>query len=66
MSFIFVACIDKAPHTVIALNCYQEYEQAMTLGYSGSGGTRIPKVVREELARLKAKALVLPSTNNKL
>lgn len=56
--FYFVACIDKAPHSQIAESCYQSYHDSMVLGFSGSGGTRVPKEISEHLARLKSKASV--------
>jgi hypothetical protein len=60
--FYYVACIDKAPHTSIAESCYRAYSDTITLGYSGSGGVRIPKAVNDHLARLKAKAQVKAAT----
>lgn len=64
--FYFVACIDKAPHTAVAESCYKSYAEAITLGYSGSGGIRIPKTVRDHLARLKDKSQAKATTGQKL
>jgi hypothetical protein len=60
--FYYVACIDKAPHTTIAESCYRAYADTITLGFSGSGGVRVPKTVNDHLARLKAKAQVKAGT----
>lgn len=54
----YVACIEKAPHSVLAEKCFRAYNDSMTLGYSGSSGVHIPKPVREHLQRLKDKAKV--------
>lgn len=56
--FYYVACIDKAPHSAIAESCYSSYADTIILGYSGSGGVRVPKAVKDHLARLKAKSQV--------
>lgn len=56
--FYYLACIDKAPHSTMAESCYSAYADTITLGYSGSGGVRIPKTVNDHLARLKAKSQV--------
>lgn len=50
------ACILKSPHTKLAEKCYQKYEDSVTMGYTGSAGTNVPKAVREHLGRLKALA----------
>ncbi len=52
----FLACIDKAPHTQLSAQCFKEYEQSITLGYTGSRGTNIPAAVRKYLASVKLKA----------
>lgn len=52
----FDACIRKAPHTAIAQECYQRYEETIFVGYSGSGGTFIPDEVQAVMSELKALA----------
>ena len=54
----FMACIDKAPHTRLAEQCFKEYEESVTLGYSGSSGTHIPSAVKKHLETLKKQASV--------
>ncbi len=34
--------------------CYHEYEEEMVMGYTGSGGTNIPKEVLDDLKFLKS------------
>lgn len=46
-------CITKFPADPIAKKCYQQYELETTLGYTGSGGVRIPLEVRDDLNTLK-------------
>jgi hypothetical protein len=48
----YEACIRAAPHTPIAADCYRRYEDAVHVGYSGSGGLFLPKDVRAKLAQL--------------
>lgn len=58
----FQACIEKAPHTVLAEKCYKEYETSTIIGYSGSSGTHIPGSVSRHLARMKGMATVKNTT----
>jgi hypothetical protein len=46
-------CIHQYPASPYAKKCYQEYEENVTFGYSGSGGTDIPEDEKQELAKLK-------------
>lgn len=46
-------CITKFPSDPIAKKCYSQYELETTLGYTGSGGTRIPIEVKRDLENLK-------------
>jgi hypothetical protein len=46
-------CIILYPKSSYAKKCYQEYEDNITFGYSGSGGTDIPQEEKRELERLK-------------
>jgi hypothetical protein len=52
----YLACIDKAPASAQAQACFNRYDQSVTLGFSGSGGTHIPPEVRKHLAQVRAKA----------
>ena len=47
-------CITLYPKNSFAKKCYQEYEDNITFGFSGSAGTDIPKEEKQELERLKA------------
>lgn len=47
----YEACIRSAPHGRIAQQCYENYEESLYTGYSGSGGTFIPV---EEFKKLRA------------
>lgn len=47
-------CIIQFPKSEIAKKCYAEYEDNLSFGFSGSGGTDIPEEDRKELIRLKA------------
>lgn len=49
-------CIVKYPKTAAAKKCYQEYEEEITVSYSGTRGTEIPRDVREDLKKLKKQA----------
>lgn len=46
-------CMIQFPKSSIAKKCYQEYEDNVIFGYSGSSGTDIPLEERRELERLK-------------
>lgn len=46
-------CIKKYPSSPYAKKCYQEYEDSLKSGYSGSGGTDIPAEELKELIKLK-------------
>jgi hypothetical protein len=54
----FTACIDKAPHTKLAEQCFERYADSITLGFTGSRGTNIPRAVRKHLDALKETAQV--------
>lgn len=47
-------CVIQYPSAPIAKQCYQEYEENVIFGYSGSSGTDIPDEERKELLKLKA------------
>jgi hypothetical protein len=46
-------CIVQFPKSTYAKKCYQEYEENILFGYSGSSGTDIPLDEKRELDRLK-------------
>ena len=46
-------CVTQYPKTSYAKKCYQEYEDNIIFGYSGSSGTDIPPDEKRELDRLK-------------
>lgn len=46
-------CITRYSKSTYAKKCYQEYEDGIIFGYSGSGGTDIPTEEKLELERLK-------------
>jgi hypothetical protein len=50
--FLYLACIDSAPHTEKARQCFKHYEQSVYRGYTGSGGMHLPARVREKLRGL--------------
>jgi hypothetical protein len=49
----YQACIQKAPHSVVARQCYRHYEESVYTGFSGSAGTSIPGDVKQKLNRLE-------------
>ncbi len=49
-------CVSLVPHSAQAQQCYQLYEDRITLAYTGSGGTDLPDEVKSELENLKKKA----------
>jgi hypothetical protein len=54
--FYYKACIQRAPHTEIALGCYERFEQNMFLDYSGGGEFHFPAGAMEYLRALRALA----------
>lgn len=46
-------CIIQFPASPYAKKCYQEYEENVLFGYSGSSGTDVPPEEKRELDRLK-------------
>jgi hypothetical protein len=48
------ACVQEYAGTKVAKDCYAAYARALTEGYTGSGGTKIPADEKAELDRLKA------------
>lgn len=49
----FEQCVRKAPHSETALRCFDRFEEAVHIGYSGSGGLRIPADVKRRLTSLR-------------
>lgn len=52
----FERCIRQAPHSPLARTCYEQFEQSVLLGYSGSGGLFLPAAVGKQLLDLRALA----------
>lgn len=48
-------CIQEFPKSSVAPQCFEEYSELVTIGYTGSGGTNIPKDVADELKSMKSK-----------
>lgn len=46
----FESCVRELPHTELSKKCYHRYADKVYMGYTGSGGTFIPK---DELKRLE-------------
>lgn len=46
-------CIKLYPASPFAKKCYQQYEESIEFGYSGSSGTDIPPSEKRELVRLR-------------
>lgn len=57
----FTACIRKAPHSSIAEKCFQQLQENIYLGYSGTGGTAIPASEQKRLDALEMEAKRLDS-----
>lgn len=49
----YLACLLKAPHTDQGRECFKHYEQSVTYGYTGSGGTHLPTEVQKRLKELR-------------
>jgi hypothetical protein len=47
-------CITRYPRAAIAKKCFKEYKDEMTLRFTGSIGTNIPKSKQQELKRLES------------
>lgn len=47
-------CITRSPANPWAKKCFNEYEEALTFGYTGSLGTEIPREEKVELERLRS------------
>lgn len=56
----FELCIERAPHTKLAEQCFERLNDSIVLGYSGSGGVHIPPEVGQRLSTLKGKAKSAP------
>ena len=57
----FESCVRKAPHTKIAQTCVQQYEDGVTLGYTGSSGVHVPAKIQANLKALRT--LANPTTD---
>ena len=49
-------CIRAVPHTKQAVQCFARLKESITLGYSGSGGVRIPPEILKRLEGFEALA----------
>lgn len=56
----FEACVRNSPHTSVARQCFERFEESVYFGYSGSGGTFIPADIQALLKELKALAQEKP------
>lgn len=54
-------CIRSAPHSKQAEQCYGRLKESLVLGYSGSGGVRIPPEVNRKLEELKSLSQTPPN-----
>lgn len=57
----YESCIYKAPETKWAKICLSKYSDSIIMGYSGSGGTRIPMDVKNHLEELRK---IIKKANN--
>lgn len=48
------ACVRESPKTPLAKKCFGRFEDRLTLGFTGSGGTRIPPDEQQRLEALRA------------
>lgn len=48
----FLACIQEAPHTTLARQCFKHYEESVYSGYTGSAGTHIPAAIALKIQEL--------------
>ncbi len=48
----YEACIAETPHSMQARQCFDAWDQSITVGYSGSSGTHIPAAVAKKRAEL--------------
>jgi hypothetical protein len=46
-------CVLEYPKNPVAKNCFAEYEESMTVAFTGSGGTHIPDDITQELNMLR-------------
>lgn len=46
-------CVIDYPQSPVAEQCYAEYEDIITVSFTGSGGTHIPDDVSQELSRMR-------------
>jgi len=54
----YEACVRKSPHSEIAWRCYKRIEQNAFFGWTGSGGSSLPKEIVEKLRELQKLAVV--------
>ena len=49
----YEACIREAPKTALASECFKSFEESVTMGFTGSSGTKLPSEVKQKLKTLK-------------
>lgn len=49
----YAACVRLVPHSDMAEQCFQRYEETVHFGYSGSAGTMLPADTSETLEQLR-------------
>lgn len=57
-------CIRVKPHSEQAQKCFQRLNDSVTLGYSGSGGVRIPPEVNKRLETFRTMAAPIKTEEN--
>lgn len=58
---MYETCIQQAPGSEYAKGCYRRLEESMYLGFSGSGGVRVPREVARKLEELRTIAFGKPA-----
>ncbi|MCC7070382.1 MAG: hypothetical protein IT383_03610 [Deltaproteobacteria bacterium] len=56
------ACIEAAPHSLLAGECFERLERALKEDYLGNSGGALPADVAAKLTRLRALAATVPTT----
>ncbi len=49
----YESCVRKAPRTKWAQLCFDKLSNSVALNYSGSGGTRIPRDIKNRMEELQ-------------
>jgi tetratricopeptide (TPR) repeat protein len=51
--FYYLACIKQAPHSEVSRNCFNNLEESVYAGYTGSAGTDLPPELEFKLQELE-------------